>query len=230
MKTWTMPSKTARSARVLPAPETPRPARSRYAIGLVAAIAVAGSLGYLFGAPDPAETSAAEMRAAEMKRDVQQVTELTSMARATAGEITPVMAGLGEALPPGGALAARTPTDAEVADWQRVMKQAVERHAVTPSGTTATNVARGAFRTAVDGMAVAVDTYAFCRTLGTDVRAGCLDVARRQRTTGVMTWSVAATQLDAVNVDAGNGHQHVYLSSTPGEGGMTADGVPEGSN
>uniref|UniRef100_UPI0007850F1C hypothetical protein n=1 Tax=Herbidospora sakaeratensis TaxID=564415 RepID=UPI0007850F1C len=225
-----MPSKTARPARALPAPETPRPARVRYAIGLVAAVAVAGSLGYLFGAPDPAETSAAEMRAAEMRRDVDQVTELTSTARTTVGEITSVMVGLGEALPPGGALAARTPTDAEVGDWQRVMKQAVERHAATPSGTTATNVARGAFRTAVDGMAIAVDTYAYCRRVTTDVRAGCLDVARRQRTAGVMAWSVAATQLDAINVDAGNGHQHVYLTSTPGEGAMTADGVPEGAN
>ncbi|TKK85194.1 hypothetical protein FDA94_26315 [Herbidospora galbida] len=225
-----MPSKTARSARLLPPRETPRPSRSRYAIGLVAAILVAGSLGYLFGAPDATENSVAEMRAAEMKRDATQVTELTSAARATVAELAVVMTGLGEALPPGGALAARTPTDAEVGEWQRVMKQAVDKHSVTPSGTTATNVARAGFRSAVDGMAIAVDTYAYCRKLPDDVRAGCLDVARRQRTAGVMAWSVAATQLDQINVDAGHGHQHVYLTSTPGEGAMTADSLPEGAN
>jgi len=31
-------------------------------------------------------------------------------------------------------------------------------------------------------------------------------------------WSVAATQLDQINVDAGNGHQEVYLDTT-GVGG-----------
>lgn len=225
-----MPSKTARSARPLPVQEKPGPGRSRYAIGLVAAILVAGSLGYLFGAPDATETSVAEMRAAEMKRDAQQVTELTSTARTTVGEITSVMVGLGEALPPGGALAARTPSEAEIGEWQKVMKQAVDRHAATPSGTTATNVARAGFRSAVDAMAIAVDTYAYCQKLPTDVRAGCLEVALRQRTAGVMAWSVAATQLDQINVDAGHGHQHVYLTSTPGEGAMMADPVPEGSN
>ncbi|WP_061300714.1 hypothetical protein [Herbidospora cretacea] len=225
-----MPPKTARPARPLPARETPRPARSRYAAGLVVAILVAGSLGYLFGSPDATETSVAEMRAAEMRRDAQQIVELTAGARTTATDLTKVMAALGEALPPGGALAARTPTDAELGEWQRVMKQAVDRHSVTPSGTTSTNVARAGFRSAVDAMAVAVDGYAYCRKVPTDVRQGCLDVARRQRTVGLMTWSVAATQLDQINVDAGHGHQHVYLTSAPGGGAMTADGVPEGTN
>ena len=42
-------------------------------------------------------------------------------------------------------------------------------------------------------------------------------------------WSVAATQLDQLNIDAGNGHQHVYLNNTSGDGIIPADGLPEGT-
>ncbi|SCE92787.1 hypothetical protein [Micromonospora mirobrigensis] len=41
------------------------------------------------------------------------------------------------------------------------------------------------------------------------------------------TWSTAATQLDAVNVDAGFGHAHVFLPAEPGTGALTADSEPE---
>jgi hypothetical protein len=224
-----MSSKTARSPRALPARETARPARSRYATGLVVAVLVAGSLGYLFGAPDAAENAIAEIRAAEMKRDVQQITELTSSARTTAADLDKVLGGLAKALPPGGALAAQPPGSGELADWQRMMKQAVDRHEENPSGTTATNVARAGFRTAVTAMSIAVDAYASCQELPSDVRQTCLDLAGRQRSAAVMAWSVAATQLDQINVDAGNGHQHVYLTGLPDQGAMMADNLPEGT-
>ena len=42
------------------------------------------------------------------------------------------------------------------------------------------------------------------------------------------SWSVAAAQLDQINVDAGFGHQHVYLQTEQGSGAFTADGEEEG--
>ncbi|GIH23610.1 hypothetical protein Aph01nite_19200 [Acrocarpospora phusangensis] len=225
-----MSSKTARSPRPSPVRDTPRQNRLRSAIGLAVAVLVAGSLGYLFGAPDATENAIAEMRVAEAKRDVRQITELTSTARTTAADLEKVLAGLAKALPPGGALAAQPPADGEVAEWQRLIKQAVDRHAETPSGTTATNVARGGFRNAVNTMSIALDAYVSCQELSTDVRQRCLDLAARQRSASVMAWSVAATQLDQINVDAGNGHQHVYLTGLPGDGAMMADTLPEGTD
>ncbi|WP_344919781.1 hypothetical protein [Streptosporangium oxazolinicum] len=195
---------------------------------LVAA-AIAGPVGYLVGRPDASQVAIADMREAEVKRDVQQIGELTSTARVTAGELNGVLSRLVEVLPKDGSPGARSVEAAEVEGWQRVLRQAVDRHAETPSGTTATNVARAGFRSAVDSMAIAVDAYAAGRKLPEDQQKTFLDLAVRQRSAAVTAWSVAATQLDQINVDAGNGHQHVYLTGAPGEG-MSADSVPEGSH
>jgi hypothetical protein len=54
-------------------------------------------------------------------------------------------------------------------------------------------------------------------------------LAAKERDTAVTTWSVGGTQLDQINIDAGNGHQHVFLPADPGSGAFTADGAPEGS-
>ncbi|WP_155341320.1 hypothetical protein [Acrocarpospora corrugata] len=193
------------------------------------AVLVAGSLGYLFGAPDATQNAIAELQEADAKRDVKQIVELTSSARVTVADLDKVLAGLAAALPPGGALNARPADAEEIGEWQRMMRQAVDRHAESPSGTTATNVARAGFRAAVNAAAIAVDAYAACQRLSPELRQTFLDLAARQRSAAVMSWSVAATQLDQINIDAGNGHQHVYLTSLPGEGSMLADNVPEGT-
>ncbi|MFF3444891.1 hypothetical protein [Streptosporangium sp. NPDC002721] len=225
-----MSSKTARSPRVVAKPAARSAGRTRYLLTVLVAVAIAGPLGYFLALPDASQVAIADMRAAETKRDVQQIGELTSTARTTAGELNGVLAGLAEVLPRDGKPGTRTAEQAEVDGWKRVLRQAVDRHADTPSGTTATNVARAGLRGAVDAMAIAVDAYAAGRGLPEDLRKPFLDLAARQRSAAVATWSVAATQLDQINVDAGNGHQHAYLTSTPEDGGMSADTVPEGSH
>ncbi|MGW0193315.1 hypothetical protein [Nonomuraea sp. NPDC003201] len=57
-----------------------------------------------------------------------------------------------------------------------------------------------------------------------------MDPAVRQRADALFTWSIGATALDAVNIDAGYGHQHVFLPTSPGEGALTPDTEPEGSH
>jgi hypothetical protein len=111
----------------------------------------------------------------------------------------------------------------EVAGWQRVVDAAVASFANPPSGMTATNVARGGLAAGVNELASAIRTYALGDSK--DVR----DVAARERTLAVTVWSVASTQLDQINIDAGYGHQHVFLPADPGSGAFTSDGAPEGT-
>jgi hypothetical protein len=74
----------------------------------------------------------------------------------------------------------------------------------------------------------AVDLYAAALTLPPEARGTQLELAGRQRDIAVATWSTAATQLDVLNNNAGNGHAHVFLPAVPGQGALTPDGAPEG--
>ncbi len=121
------------------------------------------------------------------------------------------------------------PADAAtVADWQRTLTALVAAHADSPSGTTATNVARGGFRGAVADFQVAVDLYAAALAGPADRLPALVEIAGRARTAAATSWSVAAAQLDQINVDAGFGHQHVYLQTEQGSGAFTPDGEEEG--
>lgn len=190
----------------------------RLLAGLLVAMAIGVGVGQEIAGPSSSEAAVASIRQAEAQRDVVQIGELTQMARHTKQLLTPVVSGLAQSF-----------TDAQLASWQQIMRQETQRYAVTVSGATATNVARGGFRAAVDMLSVARDTYALARTLPAGQQQAVLDVAARQRVLAVTTWSVAATQLDQLNVDAGNGHQHVYLTDRPDGGAMTPDGTPEGA-
>jgi hypothetical protein len=208
----------------------PRPAARQRRTLLAGGIAVAlvalllgTGLGYLIGRPDTTTAAVAELRAAEAARDVTQIAELTALARRTRDQITPVLTELHAA--------AETdrPAPAErVAAWQTTMKQATDAFADPPSGSTATNVARGGLRSAVTALAVAVDSYAAARGVAPAQRAGLMTLVERQATAAATTWSVAAAQLDQINIDAGHGHQHVYLEVEGGAGAFTSDGSAEG--
>jgi hypothetical protein len=161
--------------------------------------------GYLAGRPGEEATMADDLRAADAVRDKQQIKDLTELARTTGDRLAPVLTGLA------------TPGATTVADWRTLVAEVATRFDNPPSGTTATNVARGSLTAAVDQLAVAVDTYVVSPEL-----------ALRQRDLAVTTWSIGSTQLDQVNVDAGNGHQHVHLPDD-GHGAFTPDEEPEGN-
>jgi hypothetical protein len=187
---------------------------------------IGAGIGYAVAGPgggSDTEAAVKELRAAEARRDTEQIAQLTSAARTTRDELAPLLSQLDAALKSGQPAAAD-----QVTAWQQTMRRSVERHAESPSGSTATNVARGGLRAAVDGLATALDTYAMARTLPANVQRGVLDLAARQRTVAGTAWSVAAAQLDQINIDAGHGHQHVYLTTEPGSGAFTSDGAPEG--
>jgi hypothetical protein len=180
----------------------------------VVAAVVFGVGGYLVGSPSEQEQMTADIQASDAARDKEQVKSLTALARSTKTTLEPVVTGLsGEA------------TAADVTAWQQTVDSATKSFDDPPSGATATNVARGGLAAAVDQLAVAVDTYQQSLAGG----AGLRELAVRQRDLAVTTWSIGATQLDQINIDAGYGHQHVYLGGDPGGEAFTPDGAPEGT-
>ena len=76
--------------------------------------------------------------------------------------------------------------------------RAAEPFANPPSGTTATNVARGGLRSAVEQASLAVESYLLAVTGPLTQRAALTALAKRQATEAATAWSVAATQLDQI--------------------------------
>ena len=174
------------------------------------------------------ETEAATLRRQTQVRDKEQVAELTDHMRGTVDALVPVLDGFSKALPPGKETVGPLATPAAVAKWRAAVRKENEYFAETVSGETGTNVARGGFAAALDALNEATETYA----LAVDDpghRRPLLARAREQRDLAVRTWSVAATQLDAINIATGYGHQHVYLGGSAQVGGFSADPAPEGS-
>ncbi|MDG4826220.1 hypothetical protein O7635_30590 [Asanoa sp. WMMD1127] len=191
--------------------------------GIVAAAVAAGLVGFLIGRPDATTRAIDDLKKQEAVRDRDQIQQLTTVARQSQEALTTMLTAYDAAVDSG------QPADAAtVAGWQESVRKLVTAHADSPSGTTATNVARGGFRIAVADFQVAVDVYASAVAAPADQRPRLLEIAERARTAAATAWSVAAAQLDQINVDAGLGHQHVYLETEHGSGAFTPDGEEEG--
>lgn len=221
-----MSRKTGRPSYALKPPTAPAVRRVppvALIIGVVVAAVAAGLAGYLIGRPDSRTRAVDAIRAEEAARDLDQIKQLTAQARESQATVNKVLGELGASLDAGEAS-----TGATIQEWQAEIDQVERRHADRPSGTTATNVARGAFRSAIGACALAVDLFAQAQVAGPDQRPVLLDLVRRARADAITAWSVAATQLDQINVDAGLGHQHVYLEGH-GEDAIPPDLSPEGT-
>jgi hypothetical protein len=175
------------------------------------------------------QSEAARLREQTQVRDKEQVAELTERMRGTVDALAPVLDGLGRTLPPGEDEQVGPVADAAAVErWRRAVRTENKYFAETVSGETGTNVARGGFAAALDALNEAVETYRLA-VEQPGARRALLERARQQRDLAVRTWSVAATQLDAINIATGYGHQHVYLGGSEAAGGFGADPAPEGS-
>ncbi|MEV4539626.1 hypothetical protein AB0J82_38215 [Asanoa sp. NPDC049518] len=190
---------------------------------VVVAALMAGLVGFLIGRPDATTRAIDDLKAQEAQRDRDQIRSLTDVARASQEKLTTLLDDYDAAVASGKPAEAAT-----IAGWQQTVKELVAAHADSPSGTTATNVARGGFRSAVGDFQVALDLYAAAVAGPADRQPALVEIAGRARTAAATAWSVAAAQLDQINVDAGFGHQHVYLETKQGSGAFTADGEEEG--
>ena len=202
----------------------------RDVVALLVAAAVGLFIGVQVASPSATDAAITSLRADEAKRDATQIVELTALARSTAQQVKPVVDGLRSGLPVAdtGAAATRPVTAEQLAQWKQILAQQVERHKDAPSGSTTANITRNGLRNAVNQLTVALDTAVAARALPADRQAPLLAVASRQRLLAINTWSVAAAQLDNLNIDAGHGHQHVYLTDAPEGGATVGDGSPEG--
>ncbi|GII59037.1 hypothetical protein Pth03_74260 [Planotetraspora thailandica] len=226
-----MSPKTAKSAYTPARPAVTEKGRRTWPVvlGIVLAFAVGVpvGLGIAHLGTNDSDQAVAEMQRAEAHRDAARITELTTMARETKQVVRPVVDGLTLVAPDDGSAASQA-TAAQLSEWKKVMEQERQRYSETVSGSTGTNVARNALGAAVNLLSTSLDTYSVAAELPADRRPAVIELAARQRSLAVATWSVAATQLDQLNVDSGNGHQHVYL--TDAESAVMDDGFEEGSH
>jgi hypothetical protein len=175
------------------------------------------------------EGEAARLRRQTQVRDREQVEELTGRMRQMVDDLQPVLSGLARTFPPGrDNRTGRLASAADVERWRAPLREADRYFENPPSGETGTNVARGGFSASIDALVGAVDTYALALRAAGE-RPPLLERARDQRNLAIRSWSVAATQLDAINIATGFGHQHVYLGASEQVGGFGADPAPEGS-
>jgi hypothetical protein len=170
-----------------------------------------------------------ELRGEFAARDKEQIEALTTRTRAMVEEFSPVIVGLARTLPPDTRRTGPLADAAAVDDWRRRVREADAYFAETVSGETATNVARNGFANAVDVLLETVEIYRLAVEQPA-VRATLLERARDQRDLAARTWSTAAIQLDAINIEAGFGHQHVTFPSSAGPDAAPPDTLPEGTD
>jgi hypothetical protein len=196
------------------------PKRTKLVWAAIPLIVVAFVAGLLLGRPVADLTTptdpVAEMKKQDAQRDSAQIETLTAQARRMQEGLVPVLDGL----------AGPAATPEQLAGWQKVTKGYVDEFADRPSAGTAVNIARSGLATSVQQLDLAVTMYT--QALSAPDKDAWLKNVARQRELGIVTWSVAATQLDVLNIDSGRGHAHVFLPSQPGQGALTSDGTPEG--
>lgn len=210
-------------------PASPAQRRTGLLTAFVLGVALAFLIGTWTAGPDAMDRRVAELQQAEAKRDVEQIGKLTELARGSRERLTPVVEAMADAVPPDRRAPGTAPTAEEVTGWREVVSAEVKRYEESPSAGNGVNVARTAMRTAVDQLAAAVDGLAAAVTASGSLGGELTALAGEQRDLALRTWSVAALQLDVINVDAGNGHVHVQLPSGGDSGAVMLDGEPEGS-
>jgi hypothetical protein len=195
-------------------------------------IVVAFVAGLLLGRPvaavtdEPERDPVAEMKAQDVRRDLAQIESLTAQARRMHDGLVPILDGLAKTMPVNSSTLGAVATRDQVTGWQAVTAGYVDEFAQRPSAGTGVNIARSGFAAAVQQLDLAVATYA--QALDAPNPETLLKTSARQRDLGIVTWSIAATQLDVLNIAADRGHVHVFLPSQPGQGALTSDGAPEG--
>lgn len=212
---------------------TPPPSpKGRVWAGLLTAFLLGLAVAFLITAgngPDATQRRIAELEREDAERDVAQLGPLTDQAKDTRDRLTPVLEAMASVAPVDGSAPQSPLTSDAVNGWRDVVTAAEKSYEQAPSAGNGINVARAGLRTAVQQLAAAVKGFETASTLAEPSRSTLVTLAGEQRTLALRTWSVAAVQLDVINIEAGKGHVHVQLPSGAGSGTIAPDGAPEGS-
>jgi hypothetical protein len=221
-----------------PAPGQQDPPRRRgfwiAVAAVLAAVNIVLATLVLTGGRDDGDTlgnRVADLEAQEEARQLELVAELTQQTTAAHSGLLPVIEGLHVVVPSGGT-AAVSPS-VNPAAWHTAVGAAIGTYGDPPSGSTEFNTARNGLLLAIDLLGSAATAYesAVLAPAGPQ-QEELLELAGRLRDQAVAAWSVAATQLDVLNIDAGYGHAHITLPARPGEeldphGGVDFEPKPE---
>lgn len=210
--------------------------------GLLVGVLAGGAVGALIAPDDtarddarPARVDGVDVRVAELEaeaatRDAEALEQLNDQATDLLDVLGPVVTGSGAHVvgPEPDATVPAVPAGGDVDSWRVALVDGRAILGDPPSAGTGVNVARAGLVAALGDLTTAVDALA----LAVQTAAAGGDPEPAQRLAGsalrgaAATWSVGATQLDAVNVEAGNGHVHLYLPPVAGSGALTADPEP----
>jgi hypothetical protein len=173
------------------------------------------------------ESEAQRLQRMTQTRDKEQVQELTDLMRRYAEDLDPVVEGIDKTLPPGDPRKVGPLADADdVREWVKTTADTAKYFDETVSGDTGTNVARGAFATAVRGIQRTAETYQLALR-DRDERDTLLEHTRALRDDALDAWATAGIQMDVINIAVGFGHQH---PPTPGARDLPPDELAEGTD
>lgn len=208
----------------------PRP-KGRVWAGFLTAFLLGLAVAFLItsgNGPDATQRRIAELEREDAARDAAQLGPLTDQAKDTRDRLAPVLAAMALAAPVDGSAPKSPLTSDVVSGWRDVVAAAEKSYEQSPSAGNGINVARTGLRTAVQQLAAAVRGFETALGVAEPVRSTLVALAGEQRTLALRTWSVAAVQLDVINIEAGRGHVHVQLSTGGDAGVIAPDGAPEG--
>lgn len=175
---------------------------------------------------DPPPTDVARLEEQEAARDVAQVEELTALGREASALVDPVVARLTRLLREPASERGTSSGPRAATSWLRRIAEVERLFGDPESASTGNNVARGALLGSIDAIEGAVRAYDDSGALPPGpLRSAAIHRAVESLDLGIRLWSVAAMQLDQLNVDAGLGHQHIQL-----HGATLPDGLPEGTD
>lgn len=199
--------------------------------GVSFAVAGAAVASVVFLGGNGANGASAAPEASADHPDAEQVGSLLAHTRTAHEGLVPVVEDMEEFLPTDGSHPPLELTEASVVNsWRTEVQDASVHFGEVPESGGAHRTAHAGLVSSVRLLSMSVDTYAKAALVqDEDLRMDVLHIAMELRDQAVVSWSVAATHLDAVSVDTGHGHVHLYLPAAPDSGALTPDGAEEGA-
>lgn len=176
-----------------------------------------------------APAAVAEREVSTTEDHAGRVAELIEHTRAAREGLVPLLEFLDEIpLTDGSTSTEDLPAPGIIDERQRSVHDARAHLDHAEPGETEFEITHAGLRGSVEVFGSALDAYhAAARSEG-DQRTELLELAADLRDQAIRAWSVSATQLDVLSIDAGHGHIHLYLPAPADIGAMEPDDAQDG--